>query len=202
MVNNINETPVILSENNVSADTLRFDAYENETLQICLNISDPDNDVISISGLYSITGLGNLSVNENTTCFDYRSADGFIGTEVLLSIVCDNGSPSLCDTVVIIMNVRPQFIFSQVISPNGDGLNDVWIIGGLERFPNNEVTVFNRWGNIVYKAKGYDNVNTVWGGEQNSGQNLTNNLVPDGTYFYIIELGNESKLTGFVVLKH
>jgi gliding motility-associated-like protein len=103
----------------------------------------------------------------------------------------------MCDTVLITMNVVPRFIFSQVISPNGDGINDTWVFGGLERFTNNKVTIFSRWGDVVYKANGYDNVNVVWNGEFNNGKS---GIVPDGTYFYIVELGNGSKLTGFIVL--
>jgi gliding motility-associated-like protein len=97
------------------------------------------------------------------------------------------------------MNVVPRFIFSQVISPNGDGINDTWVIGGIERFPDNKVTIFSRWSDVVYQANGYDNVNVFWNGDYNN-RKSSKGTAPDGTYFYIIELGNGSKLTGFVVL--
>jgi gliding motility-associated-like protein len=193
-----NHPPVILNADNTPTDTLRVDAFENETTQVCLNVSDPDNDITSISVLQSLNGSG-TSVATNNTCFDYTPARDFLGSEVLFVTVCDNGVPSMSDTVFVIMNVIPHFIFSQVISPNGDGVNDTWVIGGLERFPDNKVTIFSRWGDIVYKARGYDNVNVVWNGNYNNGR-ASNGNVPDGTYFYIIDLGNGSKLTGFIVL--
>lgn len=64
-------------------------------------------------------------------------------------------------------------------SPNGDGLNETWFIPCIEYFPQNKITVLNRWGQELYSAEGYDN---SWGGTAN-GQPL-----PDGTYFYIIEI--------------
>jgi gliding motility-associated-like protein len=138
-------------------------------------------------------------VSGDKNCFNYTPVSGFLGREILSATVCDNGVPSLCDAVIIVMNVIPRFIFSQVISPNGDGINDTWTIGGIERFPDNRITIFSRWGDVVYKAKGYDNVNVYWNGDYNNGKSSSGSC-PDGTYFYIIELGNGSKLTGFVVL--
>lgn len=61
-------------------------------------------------------------------------------------------------------------------SPNGDGINDQWIIQNAEKFPDNKVMVFNRWGQKVYSTEGYDNVNKVWEGK----------LIPDAIYFYVI----------------
>jgi gliding motility-associated-like protein len=202
-VNNINEAPVILTINNTPADTLNFDAYSGETTSVCLNVTDPDTDETSISALYSINGSGTVTVEANNhNCFNYTPANGFVGKEILFVTVCDNGTPSLCDTVTVVMSVVPRFLFSQVISPNGDGINDTWVCGGLERYPDNTITIFSRWGDIVYKAHGYDNVNIVWKGDYNYDKSSYKGAVPNGTYFYIIELGNGSKLTGFIVLNH
>ncbi|HEY4787557.1 MAG TPA: gliding motility-associated C-terminal domain-containing protein, partial [Bacteroidales bacterium] len=199
-INNINEPPVILNTAGASTDTLNFDVLENETTQICLHVTDPDNDATSISELHSINGAGTLSIDQSSkTCFNYTPANGFLGAEIVFAKVCDNGVPSMCDSVQINVNVIPRFIFSQVISPNGDGANDTWVIKGLERYPDNRVTIFSRWGDVVYKARGYDNVTVFWNGDYNNGQS-SKGAVPDGTYFYIIELGNGSKLTGFIVL--
>lgn len=197
-VNNINDPPVILNADNAPADTLIFDAVENETTRVCLTVTDPDNDSTTISVLQSVNGLGILLAT-GKNCFDYTPVNDFLGKEVLFVTVCDNGEPSMCDTVYVTMNVAPDFALSQVISPNGDGINDTWVISGLERFPENKVIIFNRWGDIVYKARGYDNVDIVWDGDYNNGKSSKGG-VPAGTYFYIIELGNGSKLTGFIVL--
>jgi gliding motility-associated-like protein len=82
-------------------------------------------------------------------------------------------------------------------TPNGDAYNDEWIIDSLQYFQENLVEVFDRQGDLVFKASGYNNRETVWKGEhQQKGEEL-----PDGTYFYRISPGPVYKTrTGFVVI--
>ena len=62
--------------------------------------------------------------------------------------------------------------------------------------------VFNRWGNQVYETKGYNNTSNAWGGQSNGKLLLGGTSVPDGTYFYVIDLGDGSKaIGGFVIIK-
>jgi gliding motility-associated-like protein len=72
------------------------------------------------------------------------------------------------------------------ISPNGDGKNDVLITPGILRNQPNELTIFNRWGNIVYQTSNYKN---DWGGQTDRAFSLLagDNLLPDGTYYYVID---------------
>jgi len=79
-------------------------------------------------------------------------------------------------------------------SPNSDGYNDVFIVQGIELHPNNEFTVLNRWGDVVYNRSDYQN---DWSGENNNGQALT-----DGTYFVVfIAADAQIELTGYVELR-
>ena len=81
--------------------------------------------------------------------------------------------------------------FPNVFSPNNDGNNDTWVIRNLQNYPQNELTVLNRWGNEVYKAKGYSG---NWDGD-----NLS-----EGTYFYVASVkmcdGGEKVFKGFVTI--
>ncbi|KKN08105.1 hypothetical protein LCGC14_1060080 [marine sediment metagenome] len=52
---------------------------------------------------------------------------------------------------------KPKLVPAQAFTPNGDGNNDSWVIPGIDNYPNNRVSVFNRWGNLVFEAKGYAN---------------------------------------------
>jgi gliding motility-associated-like protein len=70
-------------------------------------------------------------------------------------------------------------IVPNAFSPNGDGVNDIWNIKYLESYANATVTVFNRYGSIIYySAKGYSQ---PWSGQLNGSD------LPMGTYYYIID---------------
>lgn len=81
-----------------------------------------------------------------------------------------------------------QIVIHNVITPNGDGINDAWIIDGLSTHPNTGVTVFDKWGDAVFKAGNYDN---TWSGKGTNGD-----LIPDGTYFYLVKLAEKDNFTG------
>jgi gliding motility-associated-like protein len=104
--------------------------------------------------------------------------------------ITDGNSCVQRDTVEVTVNLNYVFDVKDVITPNNDGMNDVWYIKNIESYKDNEVTVFNRDGNIVYNKKEYTN---DWEGTFN-GQQL-----PDGAYFYIIKFDeNEKVLKGTI----
>lgn len=88
-------------------------------------------------------------------------------------------------------------------SPNDDGLNDAWVITGIEAFPNAVVYIYNRWGNLAFSASPYEN---DWVGQVNEGVNIGDGSgkVPPGTYFYVIELndGIDEPLKGYIELQY
>jgi gliding motility-associated-like protein len=85
------------------------------------------------------------------------------------------------------------------ISRNRDGINESFQIGCIEMFPNNLVKIFNRAGTLVYEDKGYDNASVVFDGHSNRGISPLGNLLPDGTYFYVIDRGDGAKpLAGYL----
>jgi gliding motility-associated-like protein len=87
-------------------------------------------------------------------------------------------------------------------SPDGDGINDYFVIPGIERYPDCRLTIFNRWGNEVFSEKAYDN---SWNGQPNmSTFELGRDKVPQGTYYYILEFNKDNlkSATGFVVIKY
>jgi gliding motility-associated-like protein len=75
------------------------------------------------------------------------------------------------------------------VSPDGDGKNDIFYIEGIENFPDNEVQIFNRWGEVVYSKLGYDNnENTSFKGLLQTGKSLDGtDILPDGVYYYMIK---------------
>ena len=78
-------------------------------------------------------------------------------------------------------------IFNE-FSPNGDGLDETFVINCINQYPNNTLEVYNRWGNLIYKTRGYNN---DWNGVSNGRAVLNKNEpLPAGTYYYILNLGN------------
>ena len=68
---------------------------------------------------------------------------------------------------------------SNVITPDGNGKNDYWIVDKAIHYDDIEVIVFDRWGRIVYQAKPYKN---DWDGTVNG------KPLPDGAYYYLIKV--------------
>ena len=98
---------------------------------------------------------------------------------------------------------------SQGFSPNGDNQNDTWIIEGIDDKTDNTVTIFNRYGTIVWETAAYHNSNNAWDGSSNaSGVNSSSGL-PDGTYFYVLEYRYvtnngemiKDKMSGFILIE-
>ncbi|WP_428742866.1 gliding motility-associated C-terminal domain-containing protein [Tenacibaculum sp.] len=75
-----------------------------------------------------------------------------------------------------------------LISPNGDNLNDLLVFNEVNEYPYNKLSIYNRWGNIVYQTKNYQN---NWDGISN-GRTIFDKgeKLPSATYFYTLELGN------------
>jgi gliding motility-associated-like protein len=115
------------------------------------------------------------------------------------TLVNSNG----CDSFLVLnltvndtINEIADILLPNYFSPNGNGENDNWVLPEViySLYPNLKVIIFNRWGNIVWRSTGvYQN---DWGGVHQK----DNSPVPDGVYFYLIELSSDSKKTisGFV----
>jgi gliding motility-associated-like protein len=78
------------------------------------------------------------------------------------------------------------FTFYNAFSPDGDNKNDTWVIHNIELFPDNQLTIYNRWGDEVYKVKGYTNDKAWDGGGMQS-----------GTYYYVLTTTIENQARAF-----
>lgn len=89
------------------------------------------------------------------------------------------GNCTVTDVVSLTVGT-PVEIYS-AFSPNGDGMNDEWNIGMIERFPTCQVEVFDRWGQSLFKSVGYEQ---PWDGTYKG------KYLPTGPYYYVIELNS------------
>lgn len=121
----------------------------------------------------------------------YQPNQDFCGNSDQLQYHICNETGCDTTTVEIYVNCATAMKFYTGFSPNGDGQNDYFTIGGINQYPNNELVIFNRWGTEVFKMKGYKN---VWDGTWND------KILPDGTYYYVLKDGVGKKYQGFVQL--
>ena len=107
---------------------------------------------------------------------------------------------SCTQTFEVFVEVIPGIIPVNLFTPNGDGLNETWRIFAIERFPNADVRVFSRWGQLVFRSTGYGN-GREWDGTNGGGTRL-----PEGTYYYVIDLNlpglDSDPVTGSVAITY
>jgi len=89
------------------------------------------------------------------------------------------GAGGCADADQVTVIVRPAIRIPNAFTPNGDGHDDTWQIEFIDQFPDNTVSVFNRWGNRVFSVENYSRANE-WRGDIN-GQ-----PAPVGTYYYVV----------------
>lgn len=169
-----------------------------EPTNILVLANDVNADANTLNIIYGPFG-GNASVNTNF--ITYTSNSDYVGNDTLLYSVCHPTCPSFCDTAYV--NIFVTFGLDVEVptgfSPNGDGINDAFVILGLENYPEAELLVFNRWGELVYNVQQYNN---NWMGESNGKRTLGGEQVPDGTYFYVLKLGDQFQtVNGYVEIK-
>jgi len=108
-------------------------------------------------------------------------------TNYFLTVTDGNGCTN-SDTVIVTVEdtstINTSVIITNLFTPNGDGINDFWHIKNIENNPNNEVVVYNNYGQVVFSKKNYTN---DWGGTSNGSS------LPDGTYYYIVKIDDTTE---------
>jgi gliding motility-associated-like protein len=95
-----------------------------------------------------------------------------------------NACAKSLDVVVGFIGGETCLMIPQIITPNGDGANDEWVMRNIDLFPNAEVFVYTRWGKLVYHSK---NISAnPWDGR------FKGKLMPTDSYHYILRLGDGS----------
>ncbi len=107
-------------------------------------------------------------------------------TTAYILTVTDVNNCINADTVLVTVNVLEYTgMISNLFTPNGDGINDTWYLQDIANYPDNEVTVYNIYGNVVFQKQGYTN---DWKGTYNGSE------LPDGTYYYVLKFESSDKV--------
>lgn len=124
------------------------------------------------NSLYTIT---NIPKNVSNTIHSTILLTGCKDSVVVLSPIC----------------IAAPIILPEAFSPNNDGVNDYFEIPGIEEYPNSELTIFTRSGQKVYSCKNYKN---DWGGSFSATNKIKKELIPTGTYYYVLKLDSSARI--------
>jgi len=106
--------------------------------------------------------------------------------EIILEVTDENNCVN-ADTIILLAYLEGLKEITNVFTPNGDNVNDVWQIEEIRFYPNATIEVFDRWGRLVYRNQGsYDNNSNAWDGTDTRG-----NPLPMDSYYYVINLKTE-----------
>jgi gliding motility-associated-like protein len=146
-------------------------------------VSTPSAVCIGDTSILSVIG-GYVPLWSNNPIPNTTIATPTTNTSYTLSAIDFNGCTS--DIVFYVgINADCDVVVFNSFTPNGDGINDFFSIDNIDKYPNNMVYIYNRWGNKIFNTTNYNNSNNNWDGK------LNGKVVTAGTYFYIIVNENE-----------
>lgn len=168
-------------------DVQRECITRDRTYVVRFTISEGDAGTYEVNGLQGAITAAAPYIFTSEPLFTSQEFEAFVRDQYGCALIRVAGN-SPCD-------FTSEVFVPESFSPNGDGVNDALIIPGIEGFPGNRISIFNRWGAKLYETEGYDNKSVLWDGSTAQGQ------APASTYFYVLELGEgRDALTGFIYL--
>ena len=197
----VNRPPVAVDDN---VTTILNNPVSGNVLN---NDTDPDGDLVSVvTTLVTMPANGIVTISANGA-FTYAPNTNFSGSDFFEYQVCDPGG--LCDVGRVNVTVEGCELFiPEGFSPNNDGINDYFrMLCVSENYPDARIEIYNRWGNLLYEQDNYGNedrwgsTEAWWDGRANTRWAVNREILPAGTYFYILYKndGNDP-ITGFVFL--
>ncbi len=177
---------VTVRDANLCSSTVNVTITEPEALEVLMTSTDascPDQPDGSIS----------VSVTGGSSPYSYFWDDGFTESDrtgikdgsYSLVVTDANGCAASASVDIGVTGSEGCIIVQEIITPNNDGFNDSWKIRNIELFPNAEVFVYNRWGELVFKTKNIPA--NEWDGTSDG------KLLPTDSYHYILHLNDGSK---------
>jgi gliding motility-associated-like protein len=184
------------------SNALKISIDKNPSIPVVSGDRDLNyQDTINISALTPEIGSGEWTVSPDASINNPENPITNVtmpafGRYVFYWTISNGVCPSVQDSVVVILRDLQRFTG---FSPNGDGVNDQFIVEGLDNSLSKELTILNQWGSEVYKSSDYKN---DWEGKDKNGVDL-----PEGTYYYVLKVNdvfNKGKYRvykGYVVMR-
>ncbi|MCF8236566.1 MAG: gliding motility-associated C-terminal domain-containing protein [Saprospiraceae bacterium] len=167
--------------------------YRNEAVNISVLLNDLwGSSGIEVTLVASSGPLMGQALVEPNGSVTYIPNPDECGEDQFMYSLCNATG---CDTALVSLEIycadKPLLEPFTGFSPNGDGINEYFAIKGIESFPRNTLEVYNRWGNRIFIKTDYQgDWDGTWGGL----------VLPDGTYYYILQTKGLPALSGYVYL--
>ncbi|MEN2402781.1 gliding motility-associated C-terminal domain-containing protein [Flavobacterium sp. MC2016-06] len=131
-------------------------------------------------------------INEGGAVSEPASGEPY--ANLLTSKVSGYGIFTMALVKTVLPPVPDSVIVYNALSPNGDGINDTFLIKGIDQYPDNEVEIYNRWGVKVFGTKSYNENDNMFKGYSDGRATVNRGeKLPTGTYFYILKYNNGTK---------
>lgn len=160
-----------------STNTIIINVISPSPVNAGIDTTINQGQTVTLNGTGSGTPLWSPSNELDNSSIFNPIASPSSTTDFILTVTDVNFCNNSDTVTVMVLPLDYDGMITNVFSPNGDGINDNWYIENIKYYPNNEVTVYNIYGNIVFNQKGYNN---DWPGTYNGAP------LPDGTYFYVV----------------
>jgi len=191
----------------VSLYTQAIKDTANTLVNIPVNINVLTNDIpknnLDPSTLRITQSPANgIAVVLADSLISYSPNQYFVGSDAFLYSICDYFQNCDEGVVLVLINDVPFFI-PQAFSPNGDGINDLFEIKGLEKYKAVKIEIFNRWGNIVFQSNNYgDGIDKdgFWDGNGQSRLGNKTGPVPTGSYYYVLKMNGKENISGSIYI--
>lgn len=181
-------------------------APNDTSVMVSLSVTPSAVAIASVNSPACVDGLINLTAQTvSGASYNWSGPNAFLSTAqnpvianttmanagtYSLSVTSGTCSTASTTTDVLVINCDTiDFFIPQGFSPNGDGINDVFFIRGIQIYTSNSFTIYNRWGDKVFEASNYQN---TWNGTATTGLRIGGNELPVGTYFYVLDLNNDT----------
>ena len=151
------------------------------TINVTATPSDPTAR-ITVNGVSIVNGQSSGGITLNVG-----------NNDIIVVVTAQDGITNQTYSIAIQRGIAPiDITASNIMTPNGDGKNDRWIVKDIALYPDNTVWVFDREGRTVYTKRGYNN---DWNGTLNGAP------LQQGTYYYVVDLGlGQPRLKGFITI--
>jgi len=141
-----------------------------------------------LTGIWTVGSMNVASVETLTITAIVILSGNYINEA---SIIASENDSVISNNVSSVEPIPSDFFIPEGFSPNGDGINDLFVIRGILNFPSNEFKIFNRWGALIFEANPYTN---SWDGKSESNMNVGGDTLPVSTYFYVLDLKDGSEV--------